>query len=185
MRQKNSKKSAPTLPDFWGRSKELIKQEHKDWIYDQYFNWDVITIYCDASVNRQNKMAAGFCYVYKGTVTKKYHLINKTSDCSMPVFAEVIAIISALKKFPQNVRGNYSIVLIYSDLDYIDNILTQRTSFKNSCLKIAQKELIDTFEQTSRQHPNTKIAISPLTRNQKKHNPFLKAAHNAARELIT
>lgn len=185
MRQKNSKKPVPALPAFWGKSKEPIEKEHKDWIYNQYFSRNILTIYCDASMNEQKKMAAGFCYVFNGTVTKKYQLINKTRNCSISIFAEIIAIISALKKFPRNVNGSYSSVLIYSDLDYIDNILTQRTSFKNTCLKSVQKELIFTFEQTTRQHPNTKIDISPLTRNQKKHNPFLKAAHNAARELIT
>ncbi|MFD2759773.1 RNase H family protein [Lentibacillus juripiscarius] len=185
MKQKGTNKPVPALPDFWGKSKEIIEKEHKDWIYNQYFSREVLTIYCDGSMNEQKKMAAGFCYVYNGTVTKKYHLVSKTRDCSIPVFAEIIAIISALKKFRQNVRGNYSSVRIFSDLDYIDNILTQSSTFKNTCLKKVQKELILTFEQSSLKYPNINIDISPLTRRQKRHNPFLKAAHNAARELIT
>ncbi|GGK05580.1 hypothetical protein GCM10007063_29980 [Lentibacillus kapialis] len=185
MRQKNHQKSVPALPDFWKRSKETVKKEHKDWIYNQYFSREVLTIYCDGSINEQNRMAAGFCYVYNGTVTKKYQLINGTRDCSLSVFTEITAIINALKKFRQNVRGSYSDVLIFSDLDYIDGILTQQSSFKSSCLKKVQNDLIFTFKETSLKYPNIIIDIASLTKDQKRHNPFLKTAHNAARELIT
>ncbi|WP_176446613.1 RNase H family protein [Lentibacillus sp. CBA3610] len=184
MRQKNYTKSVSALPDFWGKSKEIVEQEHKDWIYDQYLSQEVLTIYCDASINKNNKMAAGFCYVYNGSVSKKYQLISGTGDFAMSVFAEITAIIGALQKFRHNVKDNYSSVLIYSDLDYIDDILSQTSTFKHTHLKEIQKELVFTFKQTCLKYPDLEINISPLTRNQKRYNPFLKAAHNAARELI-
>lgn len=172
-------------PDFWQRSKENIDEDFKDWIYNQYLSQNTLSVYCDASINSQNAMAVGLCYVINGSVIKKYQLINDKRECAQPLFAELKAITVALSKFNRHAPYHFQEINIYTDIKNINDTLQNNVRFKNSCLKKAQHELIQIHNQTINQHNNLSINIVALLRDQKRHNPFLKAAHNAAKELIS
>jgi hypothetical protein len=72
MKVKGNTKRAGKIPNFWPIQKEAIPEELKEWVIEQYFSQDSLSVYCDASIKKDNSVIAlGCSYVANGTIQVK------------------------------------------------------------------------------------------------------------------
>ncbi|MDS9470901.1 hypothetical protein [Sporosarcina pasteurii] len=187
MNVKNSVNGGGKKPNFWGRSSIKLTQEFKDMIYSQYNSQETLYIYCDCSMNGKGNMMSIACsYVQKGSVTVNSNIIYTPSDCrGKNIYGELQAIVSGLLDFENHIDGFNTHVIIYSDVNHINQILSSKVTFKKGLSLIKQQQtLIQFLNLKQTQNPNLKISIEYLPIDFKYYNPFAKSAHNAARRLL-
>lgn len=102
------------MPDFWPRKfQSKIPKNMKDWVFDQYFNRQVMSIYCDASIAHHQRLIGVACsYVANGSVLVKREYIHPPSTFYVipPIYAEIKSVIFTLKHFENYV--NHCIIVI-------------------------------------------------------------------------
>lgn len=170
--------------NFWGKYHEKVPVEQKEWIYTQYFSKENLNVYTDMSMRQDNGLMAVACsYVKEGTILVKHQLVHPPADCyKKNVYGEMKAVEFALLHFEKYI-GVGSSVVIYSDINNINGIIDQSIRFKsNSSLSNLQGKLVMLYQKKNEQYPN--LTIQYLSAEQKTHNPFLKASHNASRKLL-
>ncbi|SOC08289.1 hypothetical protein SAMN05880501_10554 [Ureibacillus xyleni] len=174
-------------PSFWGNHEEKVPLELKEWVLNQYFSQGWLYIYCDSSCSKLNHgMSVACTYVGNGSVMVTQQLVYSPADvCGKNVFGELKSVIFALLNFSKYIETAHKGVTIYSDLDDIEMLLSKQIVFKKiDTLKTVQNELIDLFVKMQTENPELTIEVKYLTRQFKKHNPFMKASHNASRRLL-
>lgn len=126
-------------------------------------------------------MAVGCSYVFGGSILVKHQLIHPPTDCLQKnIFGELKAVVFALVHFEKYIGVS---VVIYSDVNNINEIIDKKIRFQsNSSLKNLQDKLVLLYQKMKEQYPN--LTIQYLSSDQKAHNPFLKASHNASRKLL-
>ncbi|MEH7114601.1 hypothetical protein V7124_19875 [Neobacillus niacini] len=181
---KSNTKRAGQPPNFWGNYQDKVPKEQKENIIKQYFSQNMLFIYTDMSMRIDRGMMAVACtYVSSGTVMVKHQIVHPPFGCKqINVYGELVAIQFAFNQFLKHV-GDCNSVTIYSDVRDINEILNQTIMFKrNPSLKQLQEKLILLYQKKKEQYPN--LSVQYLTSDQKAHNPFYKASHNASRKLL-
>lgn len=172
--------------DFWKGYEEVVPAEVKQLVYQQYYSTDTLHVYCDTSTQTgRSTMAVACSYVRDTTVTVKVkYVYPDRAVVEKNVFGELHALLFALKHVHQYDAPCSSIIL-YSDVDHIEAILTKQTRFKHPALQKIQNELIALYGQKQTQYRHKDIRIVYLSPDLRRHNPFHKSAHNAAKRLLT
>lgn len=171
--------------NFWGKYHDQISSDLKDFVFEQYLSKDTIFIYCDASASREHGQVAIACYLMgKTNSVVKYQVVNTGMHPSKIQIGELRAIIFALNIFEKYIFFTPERIVIYTDISEIKDILNEEIVFKVEELRKNQRKLIKTLTQKMERNPDLSITIEYLDRDRKKHNPFHKAAHNAALKLL-
>lgn len=161
--------------------------EFKQMIYDQYYSRDILYVYCDCSMDIEQRIMSIACsYVQNGFVLVESNLIYPPDDCvGKNVYGELQAVLLGLLHFEKHLYRFSENIVIYSDIAHITNIINLKSTFKkNASLKNIQLELLQTFNQKQLEYPHINISIEYLPVKMKAYNPFAKSAHNAARKLL-
>lgn len=160
--------------------------ELKEFVYNQYFDNNTLYIYCDGSASTEmREMAVAVSLLEKGTVTVKQQFIFPPEECyHKPIYAEIKAIFFALSIFKKLMRGYCEQVIIYSDVINIEEYLNNEKTFRNKSLKNLQIKLIEIYQQVKSENRHLSLDIKYLTVRKKLYNPFMKSAHNAAKEML-
>lgn len=107
------------LPDFWpNKFKSKLPKDLKEWIYDQYFNQQILSVYCDASIKHdQSAIGIACSHVTNGSVLVKQKFFEPPPAYKSvpPIYAEMKSIIFALNNFEDYVFQCNNII-IYSDV---------------------------------------------------------------------
>lgn len=173
--------------NFWGKYEKIIPIELKEMVFDQYYSRDTLYIYCDSSCSKVNSdMAVACTYVKNGSIYVKKKFIRSPKDCvGKNIYGELKAVFFALKNFVKYLGRRYDSVIIFSDVNDIKRILLNKIVFKNNdSLRKLQVELITLYKEKKIESPGINIEIKYLPLNLRKHNPFMKASHNASRKLM-
>lgn len=183
----NVPNSVNELPNFWpNKYHSNIPENMKMWVYDQYFSQQVLSVYCDASIKHDQSVIGIACsYVANGSVIVKRKFIKPPSCYKSvpPIYAEMKSLIFALTHFEEHVY-QCNDVIIYSDVNHIDRILTNDKMFKKHLrLQADRKELKSLYNQKKNSF-KIRLSIRYLPKSKKKFNPFYKSAHNAANKVI-
>lgn len=174
-------------PKFWRKGEEKVPSELKEMVYEQYYSRDTLYVYCDSSCSKVNgEMAVACTYLHNGSVIVKQQLVYAPKDViGKNIYGELRAVIFALTHFSKYLERIYDNVKIFSDVDDIEKLLSNQIVFKhNVSLRKLHSELITLYEIKKREHPQLDIEIKYLPLYYKKHNPFMKSAHNASRKLL-
>ncbi|MFK5709195.1 hypothetical protein [Lysinibacillus boronitolerans] len=175
------------MENFWGKYENKIPIEVKEMVFDQYYSQDTLFVYCDSSSSKiNNDMAVACTYVNNASITVEKLLVHSPGDCiGKNIFGELKAVLFALSHFNKHLRKPCERVIIYSDVNDINRILASQLVFnQNVSLKILQVDLINLYEQKKRENQNVTLEIKYLPLHRKKHNPFMKASHNASRKML-
>ncbi|WP_140450411.1 hypothetical protein [Priestia megaterium] len=172
------------MPDFWGKYTNRIPKQLKNLIYQQYFNQERVSAYCDVSLDEVNdRMSMSCVYVVDGSLSVKsqqIHLPERLKGNN--VVGEMKAVIYSLENFRDYLPKNCNRITVYSDVHIVWECLTLQVEFEdNDAFKI-QKELAFKYRKLIEDNDDVIIKIRFL--KMKQHNPFHKAAHNAARKLL-
>lgn len=175
------------MPEFWKKQYiDDVPEGFKEFVYNQYFDNNNLYIYCDGSASKEmREMAIAVSILERGTVTVKQQLLFPPEECYYkPIYAEMKAILFALSIFKKLMREYCDQVVIYSDVSNIEDYLTNEKTFRNQSLKNLQKELIETSQRVKSENKHFSIDIKYLAMSEKLYNPFMKSAHNAARDML-
>lgn len=179
-------KKGGKIPDFWPIKKHEVPFELKEWVIQQYYSQEHLSVYCDASINHNKSLTGLACtYVSNGMIRVKQQYSHPPRGMKelSPWYAEMKAIIFALHHFEKHV-GTCCEVTFFTDLKDIPKILGHDPMFKNnSDLQNVRKELKQLYNQKHSKYGD-KLSIQYLTPEKKRFNPLHKSAHNAAREMI-
>lgn len=187
MKIKGTTKRAEKRPNFWGKYEKGISESLKEQIYNQYYSFETLYVYCDCSMQIEtNLMSIANSYVHNGSVIVENNLIYPPNDCKgKNIYGELQAIISSLCNFETHLNRFIKNIVIYSDVNNINEILAYKVNFnKVYSLSSTQSKLIQLYEIKKIQNPNLNISIRYLPKALKANNPFNKAAHNAARKIL-
>lgn len=174
-------------PKFWRKGEENVPSELKEMIYEQYYSRDTLFVYCDSSSNKvSHDMAVACTYLHNCSVIVKQQLVYAPKDViGKNIYGELKAVIFALTHFNKYVEKFCDNVTIFSDVDDIEKLLFNEIVFKNNeSLKKLHSELLTLYEKKKRENPQLNIEIKYLPLHYKKHNPFMKSAHNGSRKLL-
>lgn len=175
------------MENFWGKYEEKIPIEVKEMVFDQYYSQDTLFVYCDSSSSKvNNDMAVACTYVKNASITVKKQFIHSPEDCiGKNIFGELKAVLFALSHFNNYLGKSCERVIIYSDVNDINRILASQLVFdQNDSLKTLQMDLMNLYEKKKIENQNVTLEIKYLPLHRKKHNPFMKASHNASRKLL-
>ncbi|WP_430789126.1 hypothetical protein VBD025_02845 [Virgibacillus flavescens] len=172
-------------PNFW-KYEENVPNELKDFVFQQYLSNNTMHIYCDGSASGEiREMAIAVSILERGTVTVKQQLLFPPKNCyHKPIYAEIKALIFALRIFRKLMRVHCDQVIIYSDVANIESFLSKEITFNNNSLMKLQSELIQTYQQILKENGSRLITIKYLPLDLKRHNPFANSAHNAAKSML-
>ncbi|MFS0594426.1 hypothetical protein AB1L05_22900 [Cytobacillus horneckiae] len=187
MNIKSNSKRVGKLPDFWpSKFYSEIPTDLKNWVIEQYFNQQCMSIYCDASVKQDQQVIVVACsYVANNFIQVKQQYVQPLQFHKPipPMYAEMKSIIFALKHFEKHI-GQCTEAIIYSDVNDIERILGDEPLFKkNPALQKTRSEL-KMLHDNKLVTTNIKLSIEYLPVERKRYNPFYKSAHNAAYRLI-
>lgn len=174
-------------PKFWRKGEEKVPLDLKAMVYEQYYSRDTLYIYCDSSCSKVSSgMAVACTYLRDGSVIVKQQLVYAPKDVTgKNVYGEIKAVIFALTNFNKYVEKDCVNVTIFSDVDDIEKLISNQIVFKNNdSLRKLHSELMALYEIKKRENPQLNIEIKYLPLHYKKHNPFMKSAHNASRKLL-
>lgn len=174
-------------PNFWRKGEEKVPLEIKEMVYEQYYSRDTLYIYCDSSCNKvSGEMAVACTYLRNGSVIVKQQLVYAPKDVAgKNIYGELKAVIFALTHFIKYVERVCNKVIIISDVDDIEKLISNQIVFKNNdSLRRLHSELVTLYEKKKRENPQLNIEIKYLPIHYKKHNPFMKSAHNACGKLL-
>lgn len=147
---------------------------------------ETFRVYTDASeLEKKGIFGLAFACVGNGGVivrSKKYY---NQGICGKNPFAEIAAVSFAIQELTDIKQSEYNDIedaYILSDINWIDNYENSKWSRdpdKSDFIKsiTANKR---TFEK---QFPDVQLSISYIGED-KRYNPFYKAAHNAARKIL-
>ena len=161
--------------------------QFKEMIYDQYYSHHTLYVYCDCSMDIEQRIMSIACsYVQNGFVLVDSNLIYPPDDCvAKSVYGELQAVLFVLLHFEKQLYRFSENVVIYSDIAHIIDIINLKSTFKKTTsLTNLQLELLQTFNQKQPEYPHVNISIEYLPVKMKAYNPFAKSAHNAARKLL-
>lgn len=121
----------------------------------------------------------------EGSVLVKHQYVHPPKEChEKNIFGEIKAIMFALTHCGKFI-GDCTSVIIYSDIREIEKILSKEITFKKSgALRELQNNLIILYRKIISENPTKQVKIYYLYEEIKRHNPFYKSAHNAAKKLI-
>ncbi|MCK2000477.1 hypothetical protein MZM54_03600 [[Brevibacterium] frigoritolerans] len=185
MKQKGSAKSV-TKPNFWGKHKEKVSKELENFIFNQYYSEDTLSVYCDMSMIRGKPLMSVACsYVSNSSVYVKHQLLHTTREViDKNIYAELKSLAFALSNFHKYVKGCKN-VDIFTDIINIKELLKGEATFqKNPNIEVVRKDLVNLYRSKINEHPNVDIKIYALYPEYKNFNPFHKSSHNSARELL-
>ncbi|WP_188453366.1 hypothetical protein [Virgibacillus oceani] len=185
IRFKGNVKRAGQKLNFWGEHEKNIPKEIKNEVYKQYFSNDTLYVYCDASLKMGiGEMSAACSYICNGNIIVENQLIYPARECyDNNMFCEIKAVVFALNNFKKYLQRSCKNVIIFSDLKDIQKYLKRELSFRrNTFLQKLQIDMIRLYKE--KEMNNTDVSISVKYLEQKKHNPFAKSAHNAARKIL-
>ncbi|MGY3717522.1 hypothetical protein ACWE42_18590 [Sutcliffiella cohnii] len=174
-------------PNFWGEREDKIPLDLKEMVYDQYYSRNTLYVYCDSSCSKVSReMAVACTYLRNGSIIVKNQLVYSPKDVlGKNIFGELKAVIFGLTHFKKYLEIFHDSVTIFSDVKDIESLLSNEISFKNNhSLKKLHFELITLYERKKRENPKLNLEIKYLPIQYKKHNPFMKSAHNASRKLL-
>ncbi|WP_349409378.1 hypothetical protein [Pseudalkalibacillus sp. SCS-8] len=172
-------------PDFWPKYGAKVPSKIKEQIYQQYYSRDTLYVYCDMSMLAGNSSMAVACsYVSNASVIVKRQFVYPLKDSLMVnLYGELKAVTFALTHFEKYIGFNQNVV-IYSDVNYIDEVIKEGMNFKKRpSLRKAQEELSVLYKTQQRNHPGL-ITVEYLPSDLKSFNPFYKSAHNAAKKMF-
>jgi len=174
-------------PNFWRGYEEVVPNNLKEMIYDQYLSFNTLSIYCDSSSRpERNEMTVACTYVQNGLVIVKQKIIYPPRDClNKNIYGELSAVMFGFAHFKKHMQMGSTNVVIYSDVNQIEGFVNNQNTFKkNLSLKKLQNEMIAQYETVSRMNPEITIKVKYLQPNLKKHNPFARSSHNACKQLL-
>lgn len=180
-------RNAGGRPDFWRNAKKEIPMEFKQIMYDQYYSRDTLYVYCDCSMDIEQRMMSIACsYVQNGFVLVEDSLIYPPDDCvGKNVYGELQAVLFGLLHFEKQLYRFSENMVIYSGIAHITDIINLKSTFKKSTsLTNLQLELLQTFNQKQLEYPHINLSVEYLPVKMRAYNPFAKSAHNAARKLL-
>ncbi|WML26290.1 hypothetical protein [Neobacillus sp. OS1-33] len=160
------------------------KRRAEDMIQDE----EVINIFVDASeLKYQGIFGLGVCFVGQGEVIvkskKHYNQLMKKQI----IYAELLAIIFALEQITTIHKQGLKIlpdIRIFSDLALIEKLNSTSDLTKNQSINLIADRIRNLWETFAEYQPEKKLQIQSMSHRDKRHNPFYKAAHNAARKII-
>ncbi|WP_110114477.1 RNase H family protein [Bacillus sp. CGMCC 1.16541] len=174
--------------NFWRGREHRIPVEIKEVVLQQYYSIDALYVYCDSSCRTEGskEMAVACTYVTNGSVIVKQYSFYPPYDCiGKNIYGELKAIMFGIKHFQKHMGKNVKNVVIYSDVNNIEQLISKEVIFrKNETLSKLQSELISLYEAKKKEYCQITISIQYLSTHQKKHNPFMKASHNACYTLL-
>ncbi|WP_442598114.1 hypothetical protein [Neobacillus sp. D3-1R] len=172
--------------NFWEGYEEKVPKELKEMIFEQYLSNDTLFIYCDASGKLHcQEMSVACSYVQGASVIVKQKFVYLPTDCiNKNIYGEMQSIFFTLIHFTKYMMPGCKSVIIFSDVNEIENILNNQKKFENLSLRKAQSELILLYHKAKKQNPNISIEIKYLPTEQKLYNPFYRASHNAAYDML-
>lgn len=144
-----------------------------------YAGKNELNVYCDCSIYNRYLFGIGLVFVGEKvirTLGKLFHLSKSKNS----VFGELLAIYSALNFLKDKKYREFETIVIYSDIDYIDALLSFETINADFTELVSRiNNLVVFFKDT---YPQTTITIRYIG---EQRNVHYKAAHNLARASIT
>ncbi|PEQ92935.1 hypothetical protein CN481_14185 [Bacillus sp. AFS006103] len=160
------------------------KQRAEEMVYDE----DVIRIFVDASeLKFQGIFGIAVCFVGQGEVKVKSKKQYNQSKKRQIIFAELSAIVFALEQIITMYKEECKIppeIIIYSDLTLLDQLSGTCNLTKNRSINLIVNEIRNLCIEFLKYHPGINLQIQTMKKGLKRHNPYYKAAHNAARKII-
>lgn len=184
MKAKSSPKGVRQI-EFWKGYEEIVSPAVKQLTYQHYYSQDTLHVYCDTSTQpERSTMAVACSYVRNTNVTVKVKYVYPTRDvANKNIFGELQALLFALKHVHQY-EGSCTSIMLYSDVHNVEELLTKQACFQHPTLQKVQNELIASYRQKQSHYLQKDIRIVYLSSDLRKHNPFHKSAHNAAKRLL-
>lgn len=173
-------------PDFWGGFKDLVSNDKKEWIYEQYFDRDTLRVYCDCSNSiEKNAMSVACSYVINASILVENQYVYMSPDLmKRSIAGEIKAVMFALNNFQKHI-GKAKNAIIYTDMYQIEGMLNDRIKSKRNIeYSELQLELFSLYDRVIVQAPQFNISIRTLAREDQAHNPFYKSAHNASKKKL-
>lgn len=162
------------------------RERADNWLWDQ----EVLRVFVDASeLKRQGIFGLGAIYVGQGCTFVKSKKHYNSSMQTVSIYGEIMAVDFALQHLDFLLNNNQitvpSTVIINSDWNGIglvhdENMLLEKYPTINEVAKRINKKL----ELFSLSNPDLDLIVSYLNSDEKRYNPFYKAAHNASRKAI-
>lgn len=153
------------------------------------FDRETITVYCDSSCfAEQTLIGVAACYVGDlNTQVESRKFYVEYSD--MPVLAELKAISFAIEMLPKVFEGYYKFseskyIVMYSDCDHIEGLINQSIRSRKPFVKDIVTELNQNLVGFNQRYNDIQLSVRYLGK-EKKHNMFHRAAHNAARKVLS
>lgn len=141
-----------------------------------------LSIYCDASNFKKGNYGTGLVFVGNGKAEAKIRLYQ-SSVMKFSVLGELLALQHAMEilfnKFTSSTYRNYRQIVIYSDLEQITKLLTNKT--KDYRIKEIITSILELLEFIKIAYPRINILIRYLT---DKHNGYYKLSHRLSRSWI-
>lgn len=162
------------------------RERADNWLWDQ----ETLRVFVDASeLKRQGIFGLGAIYVGQGCTFVKSKKQYNSSMQTVSIYGEIMAVDFALKNLDfilnEKLIAVPSKVIINSDwngidLVYDEDILLEKFPLINDVAKRINKKM----ELFSLSNPDIDLIVSSLNSDEKRYNPFYKAAHNASRKAI-
>ncbi|MFP7494417.1 hypothetical protein SFC66_11565 [Terribacillus saccharophilus] len=162
------------------------RERADNWLWDQ----ETLRVFVDASeLKRQGIFGLGAIYVGQGCTFVKSKKQYNSSMQTVSIYGEIMAVDFALKNLDfilnEKLIAVPSKVIIISDwngidLVYDEDILLEKFPLINDVAKRINKKM----ELFSLSNPDIDLIVSSLNSDEKRYNPFYKAAHNASGKAI-
>ncbi|NRG46225.1 hypothetical protein HRF87_15870 [Bacillus sp. CRN 9] len=162
------------------------RERADNWLWDQ----EILRVFVDASeLKRQGIFGLGAIYVGQGCTFVKSKKQYNSSMQTVSIYGEIMAVDFALKHLDCILNDKLiaipSKVIINSDWNGIDlvheeNMLLEKFPIINDVAKRINKKM----ELFSLSNPDIDLIVSSLNSDEKRYNPFYRAAHNASRKAI-
>jgi len=162
------------------------RERADNWLWDQ----ETLRVFVDTSeLKRQGIFGLGAIYVGQGCTFVKSKKQYNSSMQTVSIYGEIMAVDFALKHLDCILNDKLiaipSKVIINSDWNGInlvheENMLLEKFPIINDVAKRINKKM----ELFSLSNPDIDLIVSSLNSDEKRYNPFYRAAHNASRKAI-
>lgn len=155
---------------------------------DMQWDNETLRVFVDASeLNEQGIFGLAGCFVGQGEVftrmKKHYNLKFKGQN----PYAECMAILFVIQILPSVIKKKYTKpkkIFIFSDLVQFDWFDKVETPFHDVEMNQIIIQIRDNLKAIGNLFPDIQFNVRYMSNTLKRHNPFYRAAHNAARRAI-
>ncbi|MFS0562701.1 hypothetical protein AB1K91_18400 [Terribacillus sp. 179-K 1B1 HS] len=161
------------------------RERADNWLWDQ----ETLRVFVDTSeLKRQGIFGLGAIYVGQGCTYVKSKKQYNSRMQTVSIYGEVMAVDFAIQHL-DFVLGNLinapSKVIINSDWKGIDLVYDEDMLLENfPIINDVAKRINKKMELFSLSNPDIDLIVSSLNSDEKRYNPFYRAAHNASRKAI-